>query len=323
MTSDKKGRHLLESALEEIKHLDSRIFPFDSDKVQEVEAAVVDAVRDFFGEDSFEFEEFEDFHISSGPGSLGDSRTEKQARFEIGLPQAVVRLETLLDRMEQAAGAEKPFFAASSGPFGGKREKKVAKAEPAGEPEKKPSAPSPAAKTAPSVPPKPEMKNKTITVNQAGPAARANQPGKVLILQTGGDEITFAVTALMDKIGVDVLLLEEDNPQKVNEAVLQGGLAFTLICVSSFVRGGLSGLTAVISKPRPKHEMTFKIGLLVGKLGPGKVAILYNGEKPQDIPEGLFGVYYIPFKEEGGWQIGFLKLLKKNGFFIDANLLFD
>jgi|GEM_PF-5829314 len=323
MPSDKKGPYLLESALEEVKRLDSRIFPFDSDKVQEVEAAVVDAVKDLFGEDSPEFEEFEDFRISSGPVSLGDSRTEKQARFEIGLPQAVVRLEALLDRVGQAPGGEHSPFGTASGPFGEKKEKKAAKAGPPGEPEKKPSPPSPAAKTAPPVPPKPGGKNKTAPVKLAGSGARAKQPGKVLILQAGGDEITFAAAALMDKIGVDVLLLEEDTPEKVDEAVSQRGLAFTLVCVSSFVKGGFSGLTAVISKPRPKHEMAFKIGLLVGKLGPGKVAILYTGEKPQDIPEDLFGVYYIPFKEEGGWQIGFLKLLKNNGFYIDANLLFD
>lgn len=323
MSSDEKGRNLLESALEEVKRLDARIFPFDSDKVQEVEAAVVDAVRDFFGEDSPEFEDFGDFHISSGPVSLGDSRTEKQAKFEIGLPQAVVRLETLLDRMEQAPGSGKSFFAASSGPFGGKREKRAPKPGLPGEPERKPSPPSPEAKTPSLVSPKPGLKNKTAPVKQAGSAARAKQPGKVLILQAGGDEITFAAAALMDKIGVDVLLLEEDTPEKVDEVVSQGDLVFTLVCVSSLVKGGFSGLTAVISKPRPKHEMAFKIGLVVGKLGPGKVAMLFSGEKPQDIPEGLFGVYYIPFKEEGGWQIGFLKLLKSSGFYIDANLLFD
>lgn len=323
MPSDEKGRYLLESALEEVKRLDARIFPFDSDKVQEVEAAVVDAVRDLFGEDSPEFEEFEDFHISSGPVSLGDSRTEKQARFEIGLPQAVTRLETLLDQMEQAPDSGKSFFAESSGPFGGKKEKRAAKAGPQGDPQKLPAPTGPKAKTAPPVPPKPEGKDKTPPVKQPGSAARANQPGRVLILQAGGDEITFAATALMDKIGVDVLLLEEDTPEKVDEAFSQGELVFTLVCVSSFVKGGFSGLTAVISKPRPKHEMAFKIGLLVGKLGPGKVAILYTGEKPQDVPESLFGVYYIPFKEEGGWQIGFLKLLKSSGFYIDANLLFD
>jgi predicted nucleotide-binding protein len=93
--------------------------------------------------------------------------------------------------------------------------------------------------------------------------------------------------------------------------------------VSAGSRGGLSGLTSVIGKPQTRHENVFKLGLLVGSLGPGKVLILYGNERPQDIPDDLFGVRYIPFKEEGGWQIGLLKLLKANGFAIDANLLFD
>ena len=127
----------------------------------------------------------------------------------------------------------------------------------------------------------------------------------------------------MDKIGIDVVMLEEDSPIKVEEVALKNVIAFTLMCVSSGQKGGLSGLTAVIAKPRPKHETAFKLGLLVGRLGAGKVAILYSGEKPLDIPEDLFGVLYLPYQEEGGWQIGLLKLLKSNGFTVDANLLFE
>ena len=100
-------------------------------------------------------------------------------------------------------------------------------------------------------------------------------------------------------------------------------IAFSIMTLSSGNRGGLSGLTSVIGKPHTRHESVFRLGLLVGRLGPGKVVILHSSERPQDIPEDLFGVRYIPFKEEGGWQIGLLKLLKANGFFIDANLLFD
>jgi len=314
MITDKKGRDLLASAIEEIKSLDGRIYPFDSDKVMDLEAAVVASVRDFFGEDSPQFHEFEDFHIASGPVSLADSRTEKQAKYEVGLPMAVTRLNTLLQLMDQTAGTEKSRLkSGEKGMFTGKPEtggeKISGKGEVPGPAKKKPVSPPSGEKATPS--------------KQAAPGTRARQPGKVLILQAGGDDITFAVTALMDKIGVDVLLLEEDNPIKVEEAATKGDLAFSLVCVSSLQKGGFSGLTAVISKPRPKHEMAFKLGLLVGRLGPGKVAILYGGEKPQDIPETLFGVHYLPFQEEGGWQIGFLKLLKKNGFFIDANLLFD
>jgi len=131
------------------------------------------------------------------------------------------------------------------------------------------------------------------------------------------------VKNLLEKIGVGIALLDEDSPSEMEAIISLKDIAFTIMTVSSGPRGGLSGLTSVIGKPHPRYEIAFKLGLLVGNLGPGKVAILHGGERPQDIPDELYGIRYIPFKEEGGWQIGLLKLLKATGFFIDANLLFD
>jgi hypothetical protein len=145
----------------------------------------------------------------------------------------------------------------------------------------------------------------------------------VLLLHEGGDDISVAVTALLEKVGIDIALLNDDSSSEMEGLIGLKNIAFNIMSVSSESRGGLSGLTSVIGKPHTRHESVFKLGLLVGSLGPGKVVILHSGERPHDIPEELFGVRYIPYKEEGGWQIELLKLLKANGFFIDANLLFD
>ncbi len=320
----KKGRDLLAAAIGEIRNLDPRIALFDSDEVTELEAGVLAAVRDFFGDGSPEFTEFEDFRILAGHISRGDSRTEKQAKFELGLPPAIGRLEKLLERMDQEKTDAEPIRELAAEDLmelkPAEKPGKTAVKRGSPVPGMKQSAPSSLGKVPGQVrsPPKEAAPQKTKITRPGGA-----QPGKILLLQTGGDDITFAVTALMDKIGIDVILLEEDSPIKVEEIASKDSVAFTLMCVSSVQKGGLSGLTAVIAKPRPKHEIAFKLGLLVGRLGAGKVAILFSGEKPLDIPEDLFGVLYLPYQEEGGWQIGLLKLLKGNGFFIDANLLFE
>lgn len=311
--SGKKGRDLLLDVINEMKRLDPRITPFDSDKIEDLEINVASSVRDVFGEGSPEYTEFEDFHIAAGHISRGDSRVEKQGKFELGLPKAIERLEELLTRMDsrdsnKASVKElSPDDLVAAKPVGKPAPQRAQGREPA--PAKDTEAPA--------------AKKETVTpkLKSVGPAKE--QPGKILLLQSGGDDITLAVTALMDKIGIDVIMLEEDDPSNVKDAVSKSRVTFVILCVSSGQKGGLSGLTAVIAKPRPKHEVAFKLGLLVGRLGAGKVAILYSGEKPLDIPEGLFGVVYLPYQEEGGWQIGLLKLLKSNAFFIDANLLFE
>jgi hypothetical protein len=314
--SGKKGKELLLAVINDLKGLDPKIVPFDSDEVDDLEISVASSVRDVFGSGSPEYTEFEDFRIAAGHISRGDTRAEKQSKFELGLPKAISRLEELVELMDHGNNQRDQVAEIAPNDL---VELEPGKKHVSAKPTIKKPAGSPTPKTAQASPPKPEAAQRPRTV----PKSRVDQPGKILLLQTGGDDITFAVTALMDKIGIDVVMLEEDSPIKVEEVALKNVISFTLMCVSSGQRGGLSGLTAVIAKPRPKHETAFKLGLLVGRLGAGKVAILYSGEKPLDIPEDLFGVLYLPYQEEGGWQIGLLKLLKSNGFTVDANLLFE
>jgi len=314
--SGKKGRDLLLAIQDELRNIDPRIVPFDSDEIRALEEGVAQGVRDVFGSESPEFGEFEGFRISAGNISRGDSRAEKQAKYELGLPKAARRIEEILSLIDQS-------------------EEHMLDLAPEDLVEVKPAAKTPAAKPSPpkdvprsSVRPSdtaPAVKQAPAPDGKTGqpPSAHPGQPGRILLLKEGGDDITAAVAALLEKIGIDLALLDEDSSSEMEGIIGLKNIAFSIMAVSSGPKGGLSGLTSVIGKPHPRHEGIFKLGLLVGNLGPGKVVILHSGERPQDIPEGLFGIRYIPFKEEGGWQIGLLKLLKATGFFIDANLLFD
>ena len=322
--SGKQGKDLLLAILDELKNLDPRIVPFDSDEIQALEDGVTQGVRDVFGSESPEYSEFEGFRISAGNISRGDSRSEKQSKYELGLPRAAERIEEIIDLVNQSDEHIQDLS-----PEDLVEIKPAAKAQPA-----KPSPPKPVPRTKTRVPdPEPAAKTDPKAVPRADPkpaeapkkssTASPGQPGRILLLQEGGDDITVAVTALLEKIGIDLALLDEGSSSEMEGIMGLKNIAFTIMSVSSEPKGGLSGLTSVIGKPHSRNESAFKLGLLVGNLGPGKVTILHSGERPQDIPEELFGVRYIPYKEEGGWQIGLLKLLKANGFFIDANLLFD
>lgn len=328
--SGKKGRELLDSIIQELRMLDPRIVPFDSDDVQALEYGVVQAVRDVFGSGSPEYAEFEDFRIALGHISRGDTRAEKQSKYEMGIPRAIERLEGLLALMGDPEPGEKeaPGFSLKE-PAVSRPKAPSPASPPAGEPKpagKNTADPAQAPRPAARPQPKAEAKPAAEAGGRPGPAEGSpgrSQPGRVLLVEEGGSEITVALSALMKKIGIEVVPLGERFSSEMEGLTDLKNIAFAVMCVSSGPRSGLSGLTSVIGKPHPRHEATFKLGLLVGLLGPGRVVILHGGERPQDIPEGLFGIRYVPYKEEGGWQIGLLKLLKAGGFFIDANLLFD
>jgi hypothetical protein len=324
----KKGKDLLLAIYNELKSIDPRILPFDSDEIRILEEGVIQGVRDVFGSESPEYGEFEGFRVSAGNISRGDSRAEKQSKYELGLPKAAERLEeiiNIIDRSDEHVHSlppedlveikpdEKAPAAKPSPPKAVPRVKpKDSPAEPAEKPDLTPAS-KPSAETVPT----------TASTQEKPSASKHAQPGQILLLQVGGGDISAAVTALLEKIGIGLALLDEDSPSEMEGILGFKNIAFTIMAVSSEPKGGLSGLTSVIGKPHSRHEDTFKLGLLVGILGPGRVVILHSGDRPQDIPEELFGIRYIPYKEEGGWQIGLLKLLKANGFFIDANLLFD
>jgi hypothetical protein len=318
--SGKQGKELLLAILNELKSIDPRIVPFDSDEIQALEHGVAQGVRDVFGSEAPEYGEFEGFRIAAGNISRGDSRAEKQSKYELGLPKAAERLEeilSLIDQSEEHIKDLSPQDLVEIEPAA--KDSPSKRSPPKATPRIKTQTPvAPAAAKPPA-----EPAARAAEAPRKTPQATSGQPGRILLLQEGGDDISVAVTALLEKVGIDIALLNDDSSSEMEGLIGLKNIAFNIMAVSSESRGGLSGLTSVIGKPQTRHESVFKLGLLVGSLGPGKVVILHSGERPHDIPEELFGVRYIPYKEEGGWQIELLKLLKANGFFIDANLLFD
>jgi hypothetical protein len=214
----------------------------------------------------------------------------------------------------------------------------------AAKPKEKATEPKPAAKPAPKASTKappitpPQAPTEVAVTPEAAPGApkpaakpeaapkapAAKQPGKVLIISAAGEEISSSVQQLLDRLGIVAEVPGKDPASLAMESLASvDQVAFTLMILTGGQKGGLSGLTSAIGIGRSNHELAYKLGFFVGRLGPGAAAVLFEGDRPADLPEQLFGVRYIQYQEEGGWQIGLLKLLKSNGFFIDANLLFE
>jgi hypothetical protein len=345
--SGKKGKELLAEVVYQLQTIDPKIIPFDSPDVEDLELGVAQAVRDVFGSGSPEYDEFEGFKISHGPISRADSRTEKQAKYEMGLTKAIGQLEELqrlIDRVDAAPDLIQELSAddlMEVEPIPAEEPKKKPAKPAAPEPKAKATDPKPAAKAAPKVPAKaqpeipakppepsedkePPVKPKAAPKTAEPKATGTKQPGKVLIISAADEEISSSVKHLLDRLGIIAEMPGQDPAALAMESLASvDHVAFTLIILTGGQKGGLSGLTSVIGMGKSNHELAYKLGFFVGRLGPGAAAVLYEGERPADLPEQLFGVRYIQYQEEGGWQIGLLKLLKSNGFFIDANLLFE
>jgi hypothetical protein len=109
-----KAIESISSKLEWLKHLDPKVARFDDHEVEALEKDLSDLAVDFFGHGSSEFEKFHEYRICVGTWSMKDSSSEKQAKFELGIPKAVKDLEELLETIEslESSGGKKP----SAGP---------------------------------------------------------------------------------------------------------------------------------------------------------------------------------------------------------------
>jgi predicted nucleotide-binding protein len=70
-------------------------------------------------------------------------------------------------------------------------------------------------------------------------------------------------------------------------------------------------------KPRARQNAIFELGVFVGRLGRGKVCILY---KPGvEIPSDYRGVGYVPMGSDAGWKLDLAGEMKKAGIDADFN----
>lgn len=297
-----RGRQTITSVLDQLRFIDPKIVPFDSPEIEDLQRTVAATVAGVFGEDSPEQERFGAFRVFMGHVSLRDSHAEKQMKFEMGIPKAIAQLEEILTAIDDLP----------SGAGGAILE---IKAEDLVEEKPAPKTKAPEAPRVPAAPPPPPAE---------GPAPEENRG--VLLLHTREDEMTLSVVSLLDKLGVEATMIDETQSSSASQ--IEGiaalpDLGFCLIILPSDDRSGLPGLTAKIAKPRHRQDIIFELGYLVGRLGQGRVAVLHGGDRPSDVPTGFFGVAYLPYQADGGWQINLIKLLKAAGHRVDANVLFE
>jgi len=73
----------------------------DSKKIQVVESNIREAIREIFGSNSPEFQEHQDIEIQHGSWNINDDDEDLQYKFERGIPQSIIILEGLIERLAE------------------------------------------------------------------------------------------------------------------------------------------------------------------------------------------------------------------------------
>lgn len=330
----------ISSKLDWLRHLDPKIFRFDDPEVEALGKDLSDLVVDLFGHGSPEFEKFHEYRICMGPWSMKDSSSEKQMKFELGIPKAVKDLTELLEAVGslESSGETKPSdgpsadgkVEAAPGETSRTEKKKTVpplKAQPpVAEPQAGKTTQPSQKKTAEKPMEKPREKKPTGDSDMPPVREKTSTGTKVLLLHSGEDEMTVSVIDLLDKLGVDTIMpdaSQESTAEYMGEIAGISKVSFAVYLLNPDEKTLFPGLPGKISKAKPRQDTIFELGLLVGKLGRDRVAVLFRRERGVDIPDDFFGVNYVAFDAAGGWKINLIKLLKASGFKVDANILFE
>jgi hypothetical protein len=145
-------------------------------------------------------------------------------------------------------------------------------------------------------------------------------PGVNVLLIHGRDEATKeSISTFIEKLGLRALILHDqpDGGRSVIEKFGQSSnIHFAIILLTP------DDITAPRNKAKERQvrvsqDVMFEFGYFMGKLGHGRVCVLY--QEGVEIPLDYEGVVYIPMDSRGVWRFLVAKEIKQAGIEIDLN----
>lgn len=125
---------------------------------------------------------------------------------------------------------------------------------------------------------------------------------KVFVVHGRNEATKLDVANFLMKLNLEPIILHE-RPNGGRTLITKfqeesADVQFAVVLMTPDDVGGLAG--DEIIRPRARQNVIFELGFFIGKLGPGKVCALVNGniEKPSDFD----AVVYVPYLEGGDWK---------------------
>ncbi|MCP1251222.1 MULTISPECIES: TIR domain-containing protein [Elizabethkingia] len=155
-----------------------------------------------------------------------------------------------------------------------------------------------------------EKKDKKSNLNQSNK--------KVFIVHGHNEEIKLNVARLIDKVGLEAIILNEQSDEGltiIEKFEKHAEVSFAIILLTYDDFGNKKSENE--KNKRARQNVILELGYFIAKLGRNKVIPLY--EKGVELPSDISGVLYTEIDNSGSWRFKVVKELKSAGFNIDAN----
>ncbi len=145
---------------------------------------------------------------------------------------------------------------------------------------------------------------------------------EVFIVHGHDDEAKETVARFVENFGIEATILHEQAnrgqtiPEKFEEHAGEAGFAIILLTPDDV---GASKDETDAPKPRARQNVVLELGYFWGRLGRGRVCVLYKGGV--ELPSDMQGLLYVPMDISEGWKLKLAREMKQAGLPVDPQKL--
>ncbi len=144
-------------------------------------------------------------------------------------------------------------------------------------------------------------------------------PKEVFVVHGRDEGGKDAVCRLLERSGLEAIVLKE-RPHRGRTLIEKledyGGVGYAVVILSGDDVGGLHNAREMDQlNLRARQNVIFELGIFLGKLGRGRVSLLYK--KGVEIPSDLSGLGYVEMDEGGAWRMRLAREMDAAGISID------
>jgi predicted nucleotide-binding protein len=159
--------------------------------------------------------------------------------------------------------------------------------------------------------------------NQSATSASGGLSRRIIVVSGTDDQMKQALTGALTKLSLMPLVICEQpsHGKKIVEYFSRdyADVAFAVVLLSPDDFGYAKNEAATKRKLRPRQEVVFELGFLLGKLGKGNVLVFFRECANFEILTDFEGIKVTAFDDRDSWKLALIRELSNCGLAVDCD----
>jgi predicted nucleotide-binding protein len=164
---------------------------------------------------------------------------------------------------------------------------------------------------------------KNMSSTQSATSASGNLGRRIIVVSGVDDEMKQALIVALAGLKLIPLVMCEEPSQgkKIVENFSRdyADVAFALVLLAPDDFAYAKNETATKRKLRPRQEVVFELGFLLGKLGKASVLVFFRESANFEIPTDFGGIKVTAFDDRDSWKLALIRELTNCGYSVDPH----